>query len=67
MLLGSAAFAGNDISDRTDLESLLACVFVKLEAKGRGLAAKLIKSIFSLAKFSGVNLLYLHTDGQQSR
>ncbi|WP_122846212.1 GNAT family N-acetyltransferase [Pseudomonas viridiflava] len=65
-LLGGAAFADNDLSDRPELGPWLACVFVRSEARGRGLAAELIESICSHAKRSGVNRLYLHTHDQQT-
>ncbi|SHM51349.1 Acetyltransferase (GNAT) family protein [Pseudomonas asturiensis] len=65
-LLGGAAFADNDLSDRPDLGPWLACVFVKPEARGRGLAAQLIEGICRHARARGVTRLYLHTHDQQA-
>ncbi|MEE4914723.1 GNAT family N-acetyltransferase [Pseudomonas alliivorans] len=64
-LLGGAAFADNDLSDRPDLGPWLACVFVRPDARNRGLAAQLIKGICDHAKARGVLRLYLHTHDQQ--
>ncbi len=65
-LLGGAAFADNDLSDRPELGPWLACVFVTPGARGRGLAAELIEGICQHAKSVGVSRLYLHTHDQQA-
>lgn len=64
-LLGGAAFTDNDLSDRPDLGPWLACVFVRPEARGRGLAAGLIEGICNHARSCCVTRLYLHTHDQQ--
>ncbi|MCD5994592.1 GNAT family N-acetyltransferase [Pseudomonas sp. CDFA 602] len=65
-LLGCAALASEDLSDRPDLYPWLACVFVTPQARGRGLAAQLIEGICMRARSTGVSTLYLHTQDQQA-
>ena len=65
-LLGGAALASDDLPERPDLGPWLACVLVKPEARGRGVAAQLIEGICSHAKAIGITTLYLHTHDQQT-
>lgn len=60
-LLGGAALARDDLDQRPDLGPWLACVFVAPQARGRGLAERLIEGICQRAKEQGVEVLYLHT------
>jgi N-acetylglutamate synthase-like GNAT family acetyltransferase len=60
-LLGGAALAKSDLSDRPHLGPWLACVFVAPEVRGRGLAEQLITDICSQATAKGYKQLYLHT------
>ncbi|ARU89441.1 GNAT family N-acetyltransferase [Pseudomonas sp. M30-35] len=60
-LLGGAALAQDDLSSRPDLGPWLACVLVAPEARGQGLAARLIEGICGHARDSGITTLYLHT------
>lgn len=62
--LGGAALAQDDLASRPDLGPWLACVLVAPEARGQGLAARLIEGICSDARDSGVKTLYLHTHDQ---
>lgn len=60
-LLGGAALARADLALRADLGPWLACVFVSPEARGQGLAERLIEGICAEAKAKGVARIYLHT------
>lgn len=60
-LEGGAALAKADLAERPDLGPWLACVFITPEARGKGLAERLIEGICEDAKVSGVSRLYLHT------
>ncbi|MFK8328446.1 GNAT family N-acetyltransferase [Pseudomonas sp. BJa5] len=65
-LLGGASLASNDLADRPDLGPWLACVFIKPEARRRGLAAQLIEGICDHARSAGFTTLYLHTHNQSA-
>src|SRR5471032_2208245 len=65
-LLGGAALARNDLAHRPDLGPWLACVFVTPEARGKGLAERLIEGICEEAKTRGVARIYLHTQDQSA-
>lgn len=60
-LKGGAALAKADLADRPDLGPWLACVFISPDARGKGLAERLIEGISEEAKTSGVASIYLHT------
>ncbi|SNS18244.1 GNAT family N-acetyltransferase [Pseudomonas segetis] len=60
-LLGGAALARDDLSSRPDLGPWLACVLVAPEARGQGLAERLIEGICNHARAMGNTSLYLHT------
>lgn len=60
-LLGGAALARADLAHRPDLGPWLACVFVDPDARGQGLAERLIEGICAEAKAKGVARMYLHT------
>lgn len=59
-LLGGAALAKEDLPGR-DLGPWLACVFVTPEARGQGIAERLVEGICERAQQQGVARLYLHT------
>ena len=63
-LLGGAALARADLAHRPDLGPWLACVFVTPQARGKGLAERLIEGICAQAKASGETRIYLHTQDQ---
>ncbi|WP_422402704.1 GNAT family N-acetyltransferase [Pseudomonas sp. GZD-209] len=65
-LLGSAALATDDLPERPDLGPWLACVFVTPQARGQGLAERLIDGICEQARKTGISTLYLHTHDQQA-
>jgi GNAT superfamily N-acetyltransferase len=60
-LRGGATLAKQDLSERPELGPWLACVFVAPEARGQGLAERLIAGICSEARALGHKQLYLHT------
>ncbi|WP_263140564.1 GNAT family N-acetyltransferase [Pseudomonas sp. RIT-PI-AD] len=60
-LLGSASLALDDLAQRPDLGPWLACVFVRPECRGQGLAERLIEGICRDAAAQGHRLIYLHT------
>jgi GNAT superfamily N-acetyltransferase len=64
-LVGGAALARDDLALRPDLGPWLACVFVSPEARGQGLAERLIAGICQEAKDCGFARLYLHTQNKQ--
>ncbi|WP_445178846.1 GNAT family N-acetyltransferase [Pseudomonas sp. McL0111] len=64
-LLGGAALAREDLAHRPDLGPWLACVFVSPEARGQGLAERLIDGVCQQAKSRGLAHLYLHTQNKQ--
>jgi GNAT superfamily N-acetyltransferase len=64
-LLGGAALAKADLARRPDLGPWLACVFVTPQARGQGLAERLIEGICAQAKANGVATLYLHTQDKR--
>ncbi|SDT26874.1 Acetyltransferase (GNAT) family protein [Pseudomonas sp. Z003-0.4C(8344-21)] len=64
-LIGGAALARTDLAQRPDLGPWLACVFVSPDARGQGLAERLIESICEEAKDRGWPRLYLHTQTQR--
>lgn len=64
-LVGGAALARDDLAHRPDLGPWLACVFVSPEARGQGLALRLIDGICQEAKDCGFARLYLHTQNKQ--
>lgn len=53
-LKGGAALARADLAHRPDLGPWLACVFITPEARGKGLAERLIEGICEEARASGV-------------
>ncbi|MGE8154803.1 GNAT family N-acetyltransferase [Pseudomonas vancouverensis] len=61
LLLGGAALARADLAHRPDLGPWLACVFVTPQARGTGLAQRLIEGICAKARDNGVSRIYLHT------
>ncbi|VVM42938.1 hypothetical protein PS662_00390 [Pseudomonas fluorescens] len=63
-LKGGAALARADLARRADLGPWLACVFIAPEARGKGLAERLIEGICEKAKSGGVARIYLHTQDQ---
>ncbi|UVL00739.1 GNAT family N-acetyltransferase [Pseudomonas sp. B21-048] len=63
-LLGDAALAMADLAQRPDLGPWLACVFITPQARGKGLAERLIEGICAKAKENGVASIYLHTQDQ---
>lgn len=65
-LLGGAALAKADLAHRPELGPWLACVFVSPEARGQGLAERLIAGICEEAKANGVARIYLHTQDQSA-
>ncbi|WP_337058496.1 GNAT family N-acetyltransferase [Pseudomonas sp. USHLN015] len=60
-LLGGAALAADDLPGRDDLGPWLACVFTTPEARGQGIAERLIEGICEQARSQGHVRLYLHT------
>lgn len=65
-LLGGAALARADLASRPDLGPWLACVFVSPEARGQGLAERLIEGICAQAKAAGAGKIYLHTQDKHA-
>jgi N-acetylglutamate synthase-like GNAT family acetyltransferase len=65
-LVGGAALARADLDHRPDLGPWLACVFIPPEARGKGLAERLIEGICAQAKASGEKRIYLHTQDQSA-
>ncbi|CZT29355.1 acetyltransferase [Pseudomonas cerasi] len=63
-MLGGASLASDDLAERPDLGPWLACVLVKPEVRGRGVAGQLIDGICSHARAVGISTLYLHTHDQ---
>ncbi|WP_447890373.1 GNAT family N-acetyltransferase [Pseudomonas hormoni] len=64
-LKGGAALARADLAHRPDLGPWLACVFITPEARGKGLAERLIEGICEDARASGVTRIYLHTQDKR--
>ncbi len=64
-LVGGAALARDDLDHRPDLGPWLACVFVSPEARGQGLAERLVAGICQEAQDCGFARLYLHTQSKQ--
>lgn len=60
-VLGCAGLARDDLPQRPELGPWLACVYVLPEARGRGLAERLIAAICAAARERGHRRLYLHT------
>lgn len=60
-LLGSASLARDDLPSRPELSPWLACVYVRPECRGQGLAERLIEAICARARDLGHDRLYLHT------
>lgn len=60
-LLGCAGLARDDLPLRPELGPWLACVYVRPEARGQGLAERLIEGICATARERGHARLYLHT------
>ncbi|MCE5984681.1 GNAT family N-acetyltransferase [Pseudomonas sp. LF19] len=65
-LLGGAALARDDLPGRPELGPWLACVLVEPQARGQGLAEKLIEGICQRARERGEATLYLHTHDQSA-
>ncbi len=64
-LLGGAALARSDLAQRPDLGPWLACVFVAQDARGQGLAERLIEGICAQASIREVERIYLHTQDKR--
>lgn len=64
--LGGAALARDDLPERPDLGPWLACVLVAPEARGQGLAERLIEGVCAQARQRGIKTLYLHTHDQSA-
>ncbi|MNY39730.1 N-acetylglutamate synthase [compost metagenome] len=64
--MGGAALARADLTHRPDLGPWLACVFITPEARGKGLAERLIEGICAQAKANGEKRIYLHTQDQSA-
>jgi GNAT superfamily N-acetyltransferase len=64
--LGTASLVFHDMKDRQDLSPWLAAVYVLPEQRGRGIGAKLVKSVELLAANLEVEKLYLFTPDQES-
>lgn len=64
-LLGGAALAKSDLARRPDLGPWLACVFVAPDARGQGLAERLIEGICAQASIREVARIYLHTQDKR--
>ena len=60
-LLGSASLADDDLPSRPELSPWLACVYVRPECRGQGLAERLIELICLHARDLGHDRLFLHT------
>ena len=65
-LLGGVALARSDLALKPDLGPWLACVFVAPQARGNGLAERLIERLCHHAKQTGITRLYLHTNDQSA-
>jgi N-acetylglutamate synthase-like GNAT family acetyltransferase len=65
-LVGGAALARADLAHRPDLGPWLACVFVTPQARGQGLAERLIEGVCAQAKDSGAHRIYLHTQDKSA-
>jgi GNAT superfamily N-acetyltransferase len=65
-LLGSAALAIDDLPQRPEQGPWLACVFVAPQARGQGLAERLIEGVCAHARGAGIDKLFLHTHDQQA-
>lgn len=59
--IGCAGLARDDLPQRPELGPWLACVFVLPQARGQGLAERLIDDICQTAREQGRTRLYLHT------
>jgi len=59
--IGCAGLARDDLPQRPELGPWLACVFVLPQARGQGLAERLIDDICQTAREQGHTRLYLHT------
>lgn len=59
--LGCAGLAKDDLPQRPELGPWLACVYVRPEARGQGLAGRLIEEVCAEARALGHTRLYLHT------
>ncbi|MVW76709.1 GNAT family N-acetyltransferase [Pseudomonas xionganensis] len=59
--IGCAGLARDDLPQRPDLGPWLACVYVRPEARGQGLAEHLIDEVCNAARARGHARLYLHT------
>ncbi|MGL4315296.1 MAG: GNAT family N-acetyltransferase [Pseudomonas sp.] len=60
-VLGCAGLARDDLALRPELGPWLACVYVRPQARGQGLAERLIEGICNTARERGHARLYLHT------
>ncbi|MFP6799339.1 MAG: GNAT family N-acetyltransferase [Pseudomonas sp.] len=60
-LLGCAGLAKDDLPLRPELGPWLACVYVRPQARGQGLAEQLVERICATARERGHARLYLHT------
>ncbi|MBC9249555.1 acetyltransferase [Pseudomonas alcaligenes] len=59
--LGCAGLARDDLALRPELGPWLACVYVLPQARGQGLAERLIEDVCTAAREQGHERLYLHT------
>ena len=64
--LGTASLVFYDMKERQDLSPWLAAVYVLPEQRGRGIGARLVKSIELLAANLDVEKLYLFTPDHES-
>ncbi|MFC0337619.1 Acetyltransferase (GNAT) family protein [Kushneria avicenniae] len=64
--VGMASLVDNDCSKRPNLRPWLAAVFVHPDYRGRGIAARLIKTVETAALALGEARLYLITANQQT-
>ncbi len=61
-IIGTYALLTNDLISRQDLMPWFACLFVKEEFRGKGIAESLLDHGVNEAKNKGFDTLYLYTD-----
>ncbi len=61
-IIGSYALLVNDLISRQDIDPWFACLFVKENFRGKGIAANLLKHGLRQASLKGFDTLYLCTD-----
>ncbi len=62
-LLGIASMVEDDFATHPEFSPRLACVYVKPDARGRGVASALVRQVVRVAATIGVQRLYLYTKG----